>query len=257
MSAVSEPQSSQVHDKLSEAYCLFLKLFLAKFLRASAIWWGFLIKEKGKGRGRSFADFVSDNPARAIKRLTRGKLRRFDALVVSKFESALMMWAVEKLGKDFEKYMNPALEDFFTSVFLQMGWPRHFLTAIHISPLYLPLRLRKRVDFPSESLYGWKREYETLLAIVRDIKNKTRRNPGAQKMALIEKLPGTDTNKANTYQGMKPSQIVLTHMARKYKMPLSGEGLKKYLTQRIPQDLIDREIHRFRKSLRHSLPQSA
>jgi len=253
MAAVPKSQSI-LQDKLSEAYDLFFKLFMAKFLRGSAIWWTPFVETKGKNKGRSLADWVNDDPYKAIEQLTRGRLRRLEALVLSKFESALIMWAIEKLDKDLEKHMSPALEYFFTLVFFHMGWPHDFLTAIHKSSLYFPPQLKKRADFPLQDIYKLKREYETLLAVVKDIKNKTRRNPGAQKCALLENLPGTSAAKVNDYQGMKASAIALDFLARKYKMPRGGEGLKKHFPKRIPQDVFDLELRPLRNLLKDKKP---
>lgn len=261
MPSIRKPQSIQAEDKMSEAYSLFFKLFLEKFRRASSIWWGAFIQIKGKQKGRSLHQEIESDFPKAIFQLTRGKPQRLANIMLLKLEAALVMWAIEKLGEDLEKRVNPALENFFTSVFLRMGMEARsdFLSAVHKSPFYIPVQLRKEAAVSQESLSNLKKEYETLLDLVKGIKNRTRREPSAQKMALIEKLPGTNTRMADKYQRMKPSQIALAYIAQKYRLAVSGEGLKKHLMQRIPQDVWDKEISRLKKGtekIRQSLPQS-
>jgi len=239
MPSVPKPQSAPEQDKLSEAYDLFFKLFMEKFLRASAIWWDSLVDPKGK----SFHQVVRDDPLKAIERLARGKTDRLGRIMVKKFEEALIQWAIEVMGGNFEKYVGRGLERFFIGVMLSPTPNRTFLGGIRKSRLVFPIQLGKESGFPLDRLTELKREYYSVLPKISALKRMKWRNDAAYALALIETLPGTSKTKAANYRLMKPSEVASDYVGRKYGLPLGIEAIKKHL-HLIPQDLWDLEFKR-------------
>jgi hypothetical protein len=266
MPSTPKPRSIQKKDKMSEAYCLFFKLFFEKFLRASGIWGEFFTDREGK----SFYGPIRDDPENALERLTYGKTDRLRRIMVEKFESALILWAIEKMGDDFEKYVSRGLEQFFTGVMLRVlgvgtykrdGFTvterckTSFLVAVHKSLMYFPAHLAKEAGFPFDRFTEIKREYDSALARASKLKRKRWYNSVAYTLALIENFPGTSRDKAESYRFMKPSQIALDYVRRKYKLPLGIESIKKYLhLKRIPQDLWDMELKRIATPVKRHSP---
>lgn len=255
MPSIPKPQNKQDQDKMSEAYSLFFKLFMEKFFRSSGIWFQYFTDREGKSL---YQKFGGDNPQKALEELTGGKTDLLGRIVLEKFEAALILWAIEKMGDDVEKYVGRGLEMFFTGVMLKVlgvgtynrdGFTerpkRSFLDAIRETPLSFPVQLRKEPGFPFEKHQELKQEYEAILSRVSKLKRKRWNNEAAYTLALIEALPGTPRKKAESYRSKKPSDVALDYLGRKYKLLLGVESIKKYVhLKRIPQDLFDMELKR-------------
>jgi hypothetical protein len=239
---------------MSEAYSLFFRLFLEKFLRASGIWWQFFTDREGKSLHR----VVSDNPEKAIEQFTGGKTDLLGRIVLEKFEAALILWAIEAMGDDFEKYVGRGLQGFFTGVMLSPRPKRSFLAATRESPLYFPVQLRKESGFPFDRFGKLKKEYETILSRVSELKRKKYYSGAAYTLALMGALPKTSRERAKSYRFMKPSEVALEYVSRQYKLPLGSEAMKKYLhPKRVPQDLWDMELRRITAPIKKSLPSAS
>lgn len=250
---MSSSPKPQVQDKMTEAYSLFFRLFLQKFVRASGIWWRFLTDREGK----SLHQVVGDKPQKALEQFTGGKTDLLRRIMLDKLEAALIQWAIEKMGDDFEKYVGRALERFFTGVMLSPRPKRSFLDGARESPLYFPVQLSKEPGFPFDRLSELKREYKTVLSRVSQIKRQRWCNEAAYTLALIEALPGTSKDKARNYRSMKASEVALKYICRKYGLPLGVESIKKYLhLKRIPQDLWNMELKRIAPLAKKNLPKT-
>jgi len=248
-------QTNQSPENIFDnAYRCFFELCMDKFLRASGIWWEYFSRE-----GRSLHQDVIEDPEKAIKQLTEGKPQLLEKVLMDKFEDALMMWAIEKMGEDFEKYVGRGLELFFTGVMIKqvadgvytpegklIPKPKlSFLNSVRRSPLRFPVRLSKQAGFPFDKFPQLKKEYENILLRTRKIKKKRWRNPIAMTLRFKEILPGIDEARLWKYPSMKASQIAYDYLLWKYKLPLRGEAMKKYLNlKRIPQGLWDLELKR-------------
>ena len=224
---------------------------MEKLLRASRIWWKFYTDREG----RSFHEVVRRDTYKAIEQLTRGKSDLLMRIMLDKFDAALIQWAVEKMSENLEKHVSRGLERFFTRVMINDRRNRTFLKCVRNSPLYFPVRLGKELFFPFDRLEQLKRKYDTVLPKISSLKQKKWRSEAAYICGLMEALPGTSRTKAETSQFMKPSEIVYDYIARKYKLPLGIESIKKHLAlKRIPQDLWETELKRLTTSNKKRLP---
>jgi len=169
-------------------------------------------------------------------------------ILKKKVPPALIQWAMKKMGDEIGKYIDGGLTYFMVLVLVRRAVdeksdPSEILAT---TPFTFPLKLRKSslISFnPFELL----KEYESFLPRVKEIQGKTRRSSRNRILSFIDKLP-TKREKAEQYCYMKASHITLDHLARKYRLPIGAEALKKYLhLARNPEKMMDRIIKDFEK----------
>jgi len=152
-----------------------------------------------------------------------------DSIMNEKLGVALQLWAIQKMGRDREKYIEQANRNFFALLSLAMNVAKKdLITALKETPYALPVK--PRLSQPDSSNFSkLKREYEQLLPEVQGVKNKTRHNPATQRLGLAEALGITDNKKICRYLGMKASDIVLHHLRAKHKLTVDIEMIHKRL----------------------------
>lgn len=150
---------------------------------------------------------------------------------------SLANWARHRMGKDFKRYMDEAIKNFLFIVAVRAIWLEEKPSNI-VSNAYLPIpqrlgkrNLRSPADpFSHMTVYRLMNCYEDILPNVRDIKKKRWRNPVAQAMCYKENLPGISTERANKYCAMKASEIAMDYAQWKYKLGISPDAVKKWLS---------------------------
>jgi hypothetical protein len=159
----------------------------------------------------------------------------FSRVCWQKYQEAMRYWAMVKMGKDHERYLAMAWEDFLTNLgesrvqaALESG---EFFDYLQKIVFVIPKSLRKK----DLSLFGKytaaeiMSAYESTFNLVKDVKRKKWRNPASLEATLAERLPGLSRSEIGRIQNRKPSQIARAYIVYKYKLPFDHESLKKRL----------------------------
>lgn len=180
-------------------------------------------------------------------RAALGALRRLDRaarlVVVQKLVLALAERGLRQMGARAPDYVGGWLYDVMEAVTARRTQDPtlEVWAAIQATDVPMPLRLPKGGPLPHRvaghdgrrmgffSPNDFARAYRALLPGVVAIKRKRYRNSAHQVLTLMEALPGTTRQRAARYCSMKPSAIALDHLARRYKLPVGGDALKKSL----------------------------
>jgi len=182
----------------------------------------------------------------ALKILNAPSQEQCHRILKTKLPLALRQWAMMKMGENIGLYIEEGLRYFMTLVLVRRTIeeerdPSEILLKI---PFIIPLKFRRRPLFPVNPIDALN-EYGDVLDRVKDILKKTKRNPITRIMTFVDKLP-TTRGKAEQYCSMKASHIALDHLARKYKLPIGAEALKKHLRfGRSPEKIMERIIRDF------------
>jgi len=158
---------------------------------------------------------------------------------------ALAAWAVQKMGKNAERYLVQADRQFNTLLNLRLivydglgtehVTSEKLLSAMQETPFDIPLRLKKRAK--RYDPFRLRKEYEKYIEVVTRIKKK-RGKREIIAFALIENLPGIPWNHAYKYAGKdyKAHEIALDYVAwrnnmwkKKHPDLLATDALEKYL----------------------------
>ncbi len=148
-------------------------------------------------------------------------------------KTALLLWAYQKMGVDFEKYCDQANRNFLTLVYMAVTIQGQDLTtALKQTPYSFPLTLTQKPPIPFDlpTFIKIKEEYGRLQPAVKEAKSKTRHDPAAQRMALAEALGITDKKKIERYLEMTASDITLDHLRSKHNLTVDIEAIQKHLS---------------------------
>jgi len=165
---------------------------------------------------------------------------------------ALMQWAMTKMGNDSGQYIEDGLRYFINLILVRRAIEDKCdpLKVLQETPFVIPLKLRRSPLFPFNPVDALN-EYGDVVARAKDIQRKTQRSIANRKFTFIDQLP-TSSQKAEQYCSMKASHIALDHLARKYKLPIGPEALKKHLRlARNPKMMMDRIIKDFERRTGH------
>jgi len=143
-------------------------------------------------------------------------------IVEEQQKTALLLWARQKMGVYFGKYLDQANRNFLTLVYMAVTIRGQDLTtALKQTPYSIPLKLahqKQTVPFDLSTFIQIKREYDRLLPAIQTIKGKTRHHSAAQKVSLAEELKISDKKTLERYLEMKASDIVLDRLRSKHKL---------------------------------------
>lgn len=147
----------------------------------------------------------------------------------------LAVWAIDKMGVDFKKYMEDGRANFIDKLIVVLYNPfrdefrnaKHFMEAFEKAGFLIPRKPGRRMVHHQEWTTLWA-EYNRPLEQAQTIKDKKWRNPIALEMKLIETFPGM-INKGNaaTYAKIKPSDMAISYVNWKFKTGVGIESLKK------------------------------
>jgi hypothetical protein len=153
-------------------------------------------------------------------------------IVEDKRLKAAALWAFERLT---DRQKESAENVYFMNAALLMrlvGLDR--ATALRAAPYVIQDKQEKNLFGPEEDLFTLFIDYEELLFHAKKIKAKKWRNPAALSLAFKEAFPNVPEKRRKRYTSMTPAQIARDCLAQKYKLKVSGEAVKKYLTKLRP-----------------------
>jgi len=169
------------------------------------------------------------------KGLNEAQRTKFSEIIESKFELAIFTWAIAKMGKDRDKYIKLAWEDFLTNLALsglfEVWDSGKFFPFVEEIPIIIPRNLNKKeiIPFAEHDPSQVQSEYNRILAELSKIKKKKWNNSAALLMSLKDKLPGLPEARLKKCVERKASDIALDYIAWKYKLSVGTESVKKRL----------------------------
>ncbi len=210
--------------------------------------------DKAKAEQARFGVPIPETPEtqEALNILNAPSRQQVRWILKTKVPPALNQWAKKKMGNDIGKYIDDGLRYFMSLVLVRRAVDEKsdHLEILNTTPFIFPLRLRRKPLIPIDPI-GLLKEYDRVFDSVKDILRKTKRNPINRIMTFTDHLP-TTKDKAKQYCSMKASDIALDHLARKYRLSIGAEALKKYLhLARNPEKMMNRIIQDFEQRSRH------
>jgi len=174
-------------------------------------------------------------PLASAEKLAQEMVERLLLIVEARRQEALAQWAKDQMGADYRKYISQAEKSFWLSYFILMAVQGYNpLTAIRKTPYVFSSRRPKRKVSISPYFFLKKHEMRKTDEIFRKIERLKKykwRNPATEVMAFKEALPGVPETRVKKYisSKMAPVDIYLDYLCHKFKLPMSGDALKKHI----------------------------
>lgn len=155
--------------------------------------------------------------------------------LMEKIISGMFDWAVRRMGKDLEKYLEEGRRNFLDKFNLILYDPyreeprqaKHSLEAFERADFFVPMKFGRRMVSHERWPALWA-EYNKALQQAEEIKRKQWRNSAALKMRLKEVFPGINDKIVQGFNTMKPSDIAASYVRWKFKLPVGVEALQEY-----------------------------
>lgn len=157
-----------------------------------------------------------------------------DIVVWEKRKMGLALWAATRVTPEQKRLADGI---FYTFVFmLRKATGCDYLTALREAPYVIPEKAQNKNPFgPQVNLLHILDEYEGMLGLAKEIQRRKWRNQAAKLIAFKEKFPGLPEARLQTYSCWPAAKIAGNYLAWKYKLPVSDQAVKKYLTKLRPQ----------------------
>lgn len=240
-------------DEIFKArYESFFELFIKEFLKESAIVWESTVRKEGDQWVSLHNDVIAD-PTHFLNKWADDKQEELKDCMLEKFESALIAWALEKMGEDeFRNRIERALADFWRQILVSPR-PRpkrsNLIELAEHAILKIPIKTSRATVFPYDRIKEIKETYEEAKRAATEIKTIHGSEPSARRYAIEQQWPDVSPKVRAEYESMAPAQIARDFTARKFS--IGAESLKKVLRQigRYPQDVLERELSLLKQSL--------
>jgi hypothetical protein len=155
-------------------------------------------------------------------------------IIWKKRAMALALWAVKRVSPE-QKQLADGLFHLFVFV-LMKETGCDYLTAVKEAPYVIPEDAAKEKNpfGPAVNLLSVVNEYESTRDCAKQIKKKSKTR-SAMLRAFKENFPYVPDGRLREYPFMESSKIAFDSLARKYKLNVSGEAVKKYIAKLRPQ----------------------
>lgn len=157
--------------------------------------------------------------------------------VRQKMIMGLAVWAVDKMGGNFERYLEEGRLNFIDMFRVILHDPnreefrnaKHFMEAFERADFLIPCKPGRRMVHHQEWPTLWA-EYNRALEQAQEIKRRKWNNPAALRMRFKDPdvFPGIDDKLADKFCKMDSSDIAAAYVRWKFKLPVGVEALQKY-----------------------------